>query len=235
MPRKPKQPATVELLATEQGGHWYRSGTQGDYLPSVSTILGALKDGLEYVSPYDLKKASDRGIKVHAATERLEAGETLEKMFFTAQEWDMLGGFVNFHNEYKPQPLASELKMASAKLGYAGTLDRIYIIDGITTLVDIKTTSAIYDKHWLQVAAYAKLAEQLGYKIAQTAILRLTDRSKAKYQFVVSSTKEHADSWHKGDLPIFNHHFATWKYLNPDSQPKVSELPDTLSLNIGMI
>lgn len=232
MPRKLKQPAPIEMLASEQGAHWYRAGTTGDYLPSVSTILGALKDGLEYVSPYDLKKACDRGIKIHSATEQLEEGCTLEKRFFSAQEWDMLGGFVNFHREYAPKLVASELKMADAKLGYAGTLDRIYEIDGKTILVDIKTTSAIYDKHWLQVAAYARLAEALGYKIDATAILRLTDRSKAKFQFVVSEHKEHPVSWHKGDLPVFNNHFATWKYLNADSQPKVSELPDTLSLDI---
>lgn len=221
MPKKhPPSPVTLFEHGDE---HWYtQDGTF--YVPSVSTVLSALKDGLEFVSPYDLKRAADRGIKVHKATEDLEAGKTLEKMFFTEQEWDMLGGFVSWHKVFQPTTVLSESRLASKKLGFGGTLDRLYLLVEGNTLVDIKTTSTIYDKHWLQVAAYAKLAKEHGHKVERTAILRLTDRSKAKYQYEV-----HED-W-TSDYKIFEKHLAVWKYLNADRQPKRSELPNTLSLH----
>ncbi len=210
----------------QQSEHWYREQGTKEWLPSVSTILGILKDGLEFVSPYDLRKAQERGTKVHASTERLEAGETLEKMFFTAQEWDMLGGFIGWHRGAKPTIVLSEHKFANGKLGYAGTLDRLYHFDPTgRVLLDIKTTSAIYPKAWMQVAAYASLAEKDGYKVDRVAILRLTDRSKAKYQY----EERTRDEW-QADLKAFNRVLATWQYFNRGSQPKVSDLPDTLSL-----
>lgn len=217
-------PKAVEMLEGADQ-HWYRHVGSDLWLPSVSTVLGALKDGLEYVSPYDLKKAQERGTKVHKATELLEQGEELQKLFYSAQEWDMLGGFINWHHETKPHTILSEHKMSSKKLGYAGTLDRLY--GGV--LVDIKTTSAIYDKAWLQCAAYGALAEKEGWNIDHTAILRLTDRSAAKYQYVECCSKSHPTHW-RDDLKVFNHHLATYQYLYGGSQPKESDLPDTLKL-----
>jgi len=215
----------VELLDTGTE-HWYRHVGDTNWLPSVSTVLGILKDGLEFVSPYELKKAQERGTKIHIATERLEEGQELQKIFYSAQEWDMIGGFINWHHEGNPLPRLSEHKMANKKLGYAGTLDRLYAT-GI--LVDIKTTSAIYPKAWLQNAAYAMLAQKEGHDIEHTAILRLTDRSKAKYQYVTCCSKEHPTHW-TDDLKIFNSILKTWQHLNGGSQPKVSDLPDTLKL-----
>ncbi len=222
-------PKAVEMLEGADQ-HWYREVGTDMWLPSVSTVLGALKDGLEYVSPYDLKKAQERGIKVHKATELLEEGQTLEKIFYSAQEWDMLGGFINWHRETLPHHCEkSEHKMANTKLGYAGTLDRIYDIKEKIILVDIKTTSSIYDKAWLQCAAYGALAEKEGHKVDHTAILRLTDRSAAKYQYVECCSKSHPTHW-RDDLKVFNHHLATYQYLYGGSQPKESDLPDTMSL-----
>lgn len=223
-----KTTTPIEMLATEgaDSAHWYRHVGEKVWLPSVSTILGTLKDGLEYVSAYDLRIASERGTKIHQATEHLEAGHVLQKQNFTAKEWDMLGGFIGWRNTCQLTTTASELRMANKKLGYAGTLDRIYVIGSGLALVDIKTTASIYPKAWLQVAAYAALAEKEGHKIMHTAILRLTDKSKAKYQWEFRDRTE----WQK-DLKAFNKVLDTWRYFNEGSQPKESDLPDELSLN----
>jgi hypothetical protein len=225
MAKKIKSPAPIEMLENSDC-HWYREVGTSVWLPSVSTILGILKDGLEYVSPYELKKAQERGTKVHKGTELLEEGWQLEKRNYTAQEYDMLGGFINWRKMYNLETLASEKMYTSTKLGYAGTVDRIYSENDTTTLVDLKTTSAIYPKAWLQVAAYAQLAEKCGSeKIMHVGILRLTDRSKAKFQWEYKDRTE----W-QADLKIFNEIFDVWKYLNKDSQPKESDLPDVISL-----
>ena len=91
-------------------------------------------------------------------------------------------------------------------------------------LVDLKTTSAIYPKHWMQVGAYAKLAEKTyGIKIAETAILRLTPKTKKGYQY------ETTDVW-QADYSAFSDLLSVWRHLNGDKQPVVEELPDVLSL-----
>lgn len=210
--------------------HWYRNGDEGAYLPSVSTILGILKDGLEYVSAYDLRLACERGIKVHAATETLERGQVLLREFYSDKEYEMLAGFVQWYADEKPtKVLASELAMADAKLGFAGTLDRVYLMpDGSVMLLDLKTTSQIYDKHWMQVSAYAQLAKKLGFKVNCVAILRLTDKSKKRYQFEVIDSESM-----KVYSKQFNNIFKVWKDQNGDKQPKVSDLPDCLSLELS--
>lgn len=209
--------------------HWYTNDGGKKYLPSVSTVLGLLKDGLEYVSPYDLRIAAERGVKVHAATEKLEQDNTLLKDFYSDKEWEMIAGFIQWHADISPQAtIASEKLMLNKRAGFAGTLDRIYS-DGRqhNTLLDIKTTAAIYPKHWLQVAAYAKLAELEGTHIEEVAILRLTDRTKKRYQYETRNREE----W-LADYKKFENILKVWRDLNGDKQPKMLELPDTLSLNV---
>lgn len=223
----------VTLLETEQS-HWYTSPKlKGRYVPSVSTILGTLKDGLEFVNPYELRKAAERGTKLHAATERLEAGGTLTRDFFDDKEWLMLLGFQRWWSEFNPKPLFTETKLADAKLGYGGSLDRIYDIGGNIVLVDIKTTSVIQDKHWMQVAAYRELAlkAKLVPEIHETAILRLADKTKKGYQYEHKGVGPHgSDPSVLKDLAGFHHLLKTYQYLNPDAQPTILDLPDTIQL-----
>lgn len=222
----------VSLLETNNE-HWYTSPKlKGKYVPSVSTILGLLKDGLEFVNPYELRKAAERGIKLHAATERLEAGETLTREFYDDKEWLMLLGFQRWFLEFQPKPLFTETKLADAKLGYGGSLDRIYDIGGRIVLVDIKTTSVIYDKHWMQVSAYRELALKMKLvpEIHETAILRLADKTKKGYQWETHSNVLNGENEIKNDYNGFLGLLQAYKYLNPDAQPTILDLPDTIQL-----
>lgn len=223
-------------LLEQNDSHWYTSPKlKGKYLPSVSTILGTLKDGLEFVSAWDLKKAQERGIKLHKATEDLEHGITLDRNFYDDKEWLMLLGFARWYNEVNPRPLLIEGAFASKKLGYGGTIDRIYLIDGLITVLDLKTTSVIYDKHFMQVAAYAEGAIKSGIvkHVHQTAILRLSDKTKIGYQYERRSWGPHgSDPSGFNDFKAFQNLFRTYSYLNPDKQPTVLDLPETISLEI---
>lgn len=218
---------SVTLLEA-QDAHWYTSPKlKGRYVPSVSTILGLLKDGLEFVNPYELRKAAERGTKLHAATERLESGEALRRDFYDDKEWLMLLGFQRWWNEFQPKALHIETKLADAKLGYGGSLDRIYDIQGHIVLVDIKTTSVIQDKHWMQVAAYRELALKMKLvpEIHETAILRLADKTKKGYQW-----ETHQQDEITRDLKGFKSLLSAYQYLNPDAQPTILDLPDTIQL-----
>jgi cytochrome c2 len=71
--------------------------------------------------------------------------------------------------------LKSEQPIYSRKYDYAGTLDFICTIDGELYLGDVKTSSAIYDTYWMQVAAYrqARMEEFPGENYIGQAIIRI--------------------------------------------------------------
>jgi hypothetical protein len=219
----------VEFLDADDA-HWYRQKGQTTWLPSVSGVLAVLKDGMEFVSPYELRLASERGVKVHHATEMLEQGQQLDKKMYTTKEWDMIGGFTLWYremsDEYGIKPVLIEHPFANHKLGFGGTLDRLYLIGDALVLVDLKTTSAIQPKHWKQVSAYTKLCKEEGHDVATTAILRLTDKTKSKYQY-----KESDRSW-KTDYKLFEHCLALYQDEHGDKQPKESQFGPTLSLEL---
>jgi hypothetical protein len=208
-------------LLEKNDEHWYRLREDQPYLPSVSVILGTMKDGLEFVSPYDLRKAQERGTKVHKASELIEQGEELSQTFYTDQEWLMIAGFIRWRQANPGSVIASEQLVADGKRGYGGTIDRVYCFPEKTVLVDIKTASSITQKHWMQVAAYAKIC---GKKIDKVAILRLSDKTRSGYQYVEK------DDW-SADWKAFESIFKVWKYQNPEKQPTILDLPDTLSFS----
>lgn len=226
--------------------HWYTSPAlskraKGRYVPSVSTILGLLKDGLEFVNPYELKEAARRGRRIHKASEVLEEGQTIDREYgrlleggfpFTDREWLMLLGFQRWFNEFQPKPLFIETKLADAKLGYGGSLDRIYDIGGRIVLVDIKTTSVIQGKHWMQVAAYRELALKMKLvpEIHETAILRLADKTKKGYQY--EAVGEEAT---KINARAFSSLLQVHQHLNPSAQPTILDLPDTIQLIVPTV
>jgi hypothetical protein len=66
-----------------------------------------------------------------------------------------------------------ERELVSEVYRYGGKLDLLLEIDGMLTLVDIKTSKAIYDDQYTQVAGYWILAHELGFDIQKAGILRI--------------------------------------------------------------
>ena len=151
--------------------------SDGSFVPSVTTILEAYPKGAQY---YEwLKKhgqdadeirdeAGRRGSVVHEATEVLDLGGKLELMNddgtpkYKLLEWAMISRYVEFRQRFRATVHAVETKLADAGHGFAGTLDRLMTIDGMTYLVDIKTSGAIWPSYWLQQAAYHELLHSTG-------------------------------------------------------------------------
>lgn len=68
----------------------------------------------------------------------------------------------------------AERKIYSRKYGYAGTLDLTAKVGGVNALIDIKTSSGIWNEYFLQCAAYrqALMEEFPRTKISKTIIVR---------------------------------------------------------------
>ena len=60
----------------------------------------------------------------------------------------------------KIEVILAEEPMVSELYQFGGTPDIIARVDGVLTLIDIKTSKAIYDEHAWQVSSYCKLAEE---------------------------------------------------------------------------
>ena len=149
---------------------FYIDTTTGEYYPSATTILEA------YPKPYALLQwmkeagkqsdevrdaAGKRGSNVHYLTEQYDKGfeckllsEESGQPLYSMEEWSMFERYVDFTTRFNPEHILIEQQVLSPQLGFAGTIDRVTVIDGKRYLLDIKTSNGIYNSYWLQVAAY---------------------------------------------------------------------------------
>jgi hypothetical protein len=70
-------------------------------------------------------------------------------------------------------PILHEAPMVSEVHRYGGTIDHFCLIDGVRTLLDVKTSKAIYGEHLLQVAAYKVGLEENDHPVDETRIVRV--------------------------------------------------------------
>jgi hypothetical protein len=212
----------------------------GDFVPSVTTIGDAYPKGAEYFSW--LKKVGEdadtirdeagrRGSVVHELTERFDRGDKINlidgggRIGFKLSEWAMFEKYVDFRDNHNVEHKLIEVNMISEKLGYAGTMDRYSIINGVPMLIDIKTSGAIYPFYWLQLAAYKELMKEKypDLKVEQVGILWLNAKTRTAgkgkdiqgtgWQLVTKSdtTKE---------LELFNATHKLWLAENGTMKPK---------------
>ena len=218
---------------------------KGDsYVPSVTTILNAYPKGPEYYQW--LKKvgsdadeirdaAGERGSTVHALTERYDEGEEVSLLNdnggfrYRMDEWSMFEKYTTFINKCHPVMLLSEQTFVHTGLGFAGTIDRIMQIGSSNFLVDIKTSSSIWESYWLQLAAYKRLYEtcmgKSAIRIDGVAVLWLNSKTRSEgkagqiqgegWQLAIRDKKlEHLD-WE-----LFCHTHVLWNSQNKDVKPK---------------
>jgi hypothetical protein len=70
-------------------------------------------------------------------------------------------------------PLMTEARVYCPICGYAGTIDTVGKVQGVMTLIDYKTSKAIYPEAFLQVNLYRHAAKMCGIEVEQAMVLRL--------------------------------------------------------------
>ncbi len=235
---------------------FYRT-TSGAFVPSVTTILEAYPKGAQF---YEwLKKhgedsdeirdeAGRRGSIVHEATEVLDLGGELQLMDadgspqYKLREWSMIERYVDFRTRFEADIHAVETKLAVDDLGYAGTLDRVMTIGGVTYLVDIKTSGSIWPSYWLQQAAYHTLLHEsgvakriFGEEIPEIrlAILWLNARTRGP-----AKGKVQGQGWQMVTQPDSTEHYldlfektrGLWMAENASQQPRQTSYQLSLSV-----
>ncbi len=167
----PKQLQDLQSETFPDGKRYYKL-PDGTKLPSVTTVLGAMKkDAImawrkrvgEAEANRISKKATGRGTNVHSLCEKYLNNESLGEMMPDAQEMflslkPLLNRINNIH--YQEQALWS------TQLEMAGRVDCIGEFDGQLSVIDFKTSKRIKSKvqiedYFWQTSAYALMYEEL--------------------------------------------------------------------------
>lgn len=158
-------------------------------VPPVTTVLGMLAkpalihwawklgmEGTDYRKAKD--EAADIGKLAHFMVEcHLQGNEPDLSMFSEDKQriaTQACMKFLGWWNERGYTVIANEVPLVCSKLGFGGTLDILARTpDDRIHLVDLKTSKAIYDENWLQLAAYRHLAIEAGFKVKKCIVCRM--------------------------------------------------------------
>ena len=147
-----------ETLAFDEAKHIYM--TRGQRIPAVSEILRPLANTLFPVQVDDYRRQrADIGTRVHRLTLAIDTGQHIDAAD-AADIIGYLGAYRRFLRDRSPSICYSEQPVVDTDAWYAGTVDRIAIIDGRPWIIDIKTSREItHELYDLQLYAYAAAAK----------------------------------------------------------------------------
>ena len=153
----------------------------GHKVPSVTKILGRYKNatglliwsnklGLEGKSYHaELNKAGDIGTALHELAELHIKGEYYELPDDPVVQ-ECFNKFKDWWSEQEYEVTFTEKSFCCRKYKYGGTAD--LLVNG-DTLVDFKTSKAVYDDHLVQMSAYKfMIEEQDGIEINKAILAR---------------------------------------------------------------
>jgi len=159
-----------------------------------------------------LKKRAGFGSTSHKLIEVTLKGETISRKNYDQYLLDSLDEFTKWSKEHTIISQAVEQHLWSDTYKYAGTCDCIAILDDKLMILDWKTSKAIYDEYWLQMAAYAyAFYEQTGIKVSGVGILQMHD---GQHTFI---TKTYDEIMKEFPVFIAAQIIYNWKY-GDDSQ-----------------
>jgi len=172
------------MLEFDEAKHLYT--WSGKPVPSVTQVLAVL-GGYEGIPAEILRRAAERGTAVHRATEDYDKG-TLNWGEVSDEVYGYLSAWQEFRDRVKPEILEIEGRDYHEKLGYAGTRDRIMILSGKLSVVDLKSSWKLMPATGPQTAAYAeqwnarnkdKIKKRYGLRLAADGKYELSEYKDA--------------------------------------------------------
>ena len=160
----------------------------GKTVPGTTTILGVLAKpqlikwansmGLQGIDTTKYVDALARiGTLAHHMVESHIKGIQPELDSYSKEEIGLAENsfisFLEWEKQYDVQYLDNEIGLVSEQYKYGGTIDCYAVINGKKTLLDFKTSKAIYPEMIVQLAAYKQLMEENGFDVEEVRILRI--------------------------------------------------------------
>jgi hypothetical protein len=165
-------------MPTPKAGYFLKDGTK---VPGTTTIIGRFKEsgGLMHWAftqgqsgashLYEkAEEAAEIGTVAHGMVERHIRGVPADEIELYAQDTLLdeglcakarlaFGAYLAWAENFKVQIIEQEIQLVSEKHRYGGTPDAIGLIGNSLTLLDWKTSNAVYSDYLIQLAAYANL------------------------------------------------------------------------------
>ncbi len=196
---------------------YWAANSCGDYIkknvqPGVSYTMDEieLENFIKEMKGYRFKtsgEAMEIGTIVHAFAEDWANGKKPPPPINKQAAQGALA-FVDWWLAHNVQPVAMERKLYSREHGYCGTADLVAVVDGKMSMIDYKTSKAIYDEYFYQVGgAYRKAyEEETGDKIEQALVVRF-DKLTGEFETQASPDMD-------GDWEIFLNALNLFKNIN---------------------
>jgi len=195
--------ATRATLAVQPPGGWVEQEPH----PASTEELVALLTQNQLTVNHVRDRAGDRGLAVHDALEGwAETGRLPDPTMYAATEAGYVRALVKFLRDVDPEPIASEVMVASREYGYAGRYDlrlrvtrprevvarcglkRGPVIKKLQPgeiLTDLKSSKGVYESHPRQLEAYEKASVESGWaETVARGIIHVTE--SGEYEFVRS-------------------------------------------------
>ncbi len=103
--------------------------------------------------------------------------------------------YLDWESKHEIELICSEAALVSERFRFGGTIDAIMKIDGVVSILDLKTAKQIYDDHLYQVAAYATLAEEHGHTIEAIRILQIGRAPDEGFEEKIKTREEIGHYW----------------------------------------
>ncbi len=160
----------------------------GQRVSSVTTYLGVLAKpalidwawqlgvaGLDYKKVRD--SAGDTGTLVHYLILCQLKGEEPDLSGYSPNDltttYNPMSKFNQWVDDKVLEPILLETPLVSEKYHFGGTPDFYGKVDDVLTLLDFKTSGAVYAENFYQLAAYKKLLEECGHQVDSCRIIRV--------------------------------------------------------------
>ena len=185
----------------------------GKVCPSVTTILNSqlgwnkaalvawsAREALQGNDPDALAMdAADSGTVTHKLVEGHIKVEDVDVSDFTANQIAAgkvgFAAFQSWEHGREIEYVHTEHQVISELYKFGGTIDILCRIDGVLSLIDLKTSKSLYPEFVVQVAAYGRAyEEQESQKIGKYHLLRLS-KSGGGYEHHVISPERVEVAW----------------------------------------
>jgi len=182
------------------------------------------KDIIEACGLHEVRKqeAADIGTKIHDWCEQYIKNKLQPKKHpkpDMPEEREVqigVAAFIDWEKEHKVKFVSSERVVYSRKNDFIGKMDIECLIDGDLFLVDLKSSSGLYNTVLMQTAAYVRAdEEESGRKYAGRWAIRLAKETEKEY--LAKMQKKQAKDVKKGKepRPIPPYQVFEAKYLDP--------------------
>jgi len=191
------------MLAVQPPGGWQAAEPHPASVDEITALLTQNQLTVNHVRD----RAGDRGLAVHDALEGYaDTGRLPDPTMYAATEAGYIRALVKFLRDVQPEPIASEVMVASREFGYAGRYDFRFRVSKPRDVVarcypkksalvkrlqpgeilsDLKSSKGVYESHPRQLEGYEKASTESGWdETSARGIIHVQE--DGQYEFVRS-------------------------------------------------